>query len=185
MESQDYSSNNSKDTMSTPLSPHHIRTVGVIGAGLSGIVATAHLLRAGIDVTVFERSDSPGGTWKFSPEVVPDPPFPSVRPPAADWDEVERLLANKPGVEDAVKIFDPPGPVYAGLKSRGNEEVMRTSLGGWPDGKRWPLIHTEVVAYLQRIARTHGVQERILFGTRVESVLKTPATTSGGSRPRG
>lgn len=160
--------------MSTLPSTHHIRTVGVIGAGLSGIVTAAHLLRAGIDVTVFERSDSPGGAWKFSPDTIRNPPFPSIRPPAADWDEVEGLLANGLGIEDVVKVFDPPGPVYAGLKSRGNEEVMRTSLGGWPDGKRWPLIHTEVVAHLQRIAESHGVQERILFRTRVESVLKAP-----------
>ncbi|KAH8752777.1 hypothetical protein F5883DRAFT_651301 [Diaporthe sp. PMI_573] len=133
--------------MSAPPSSLHIRTVGVIGAGLSGIVAATHLLRAGIDVTVFERSNSPGGAWKFTPEADRDPPFPSIRPPAADWDELEEWRAGEPGFDDAVRIFDPPNPVYANMKSRGSEEIMRTSLEGWPEGKRAPLDHTEVVAY--------------------------------------
>lgn len=162
-----------KDTMSTPPSPLRIRTVGVIGAGLSGIVTAAHLLRAGLNVTVFERSNSPGGAWKFSPETEWDPPFPSIRPPAADWHELEDLRASGLDPEDAVKMFDPPGPVYANMKSRGSEGIMRTSLEDWPEGKRAPLDHADVVAYLQRIARIHHVQERILFRTRVESVLKS------------
>lgn len=162
-----------KDTMSTPPSSLRIRTVGVIGAGLSGIVTAAHLLRAGINVTVFERSNSPGGAWKFSPQTDREPPFPNIRPPAADWHELEELRASGLDPESAVKIFDPPGPVYANMKSRGNDEIMRTSLEGWPEGKRAPLDHTDVVAYLQRIAWVHHVQEKILFRTRVESVLKS------------
>lgn len=152
----------------------HIKTVGVVGAGLSGIVTAAHLLRRGINVTVFERANSPGGAWKFNPETDRDPPFPSIRPPKPEWDEIEGLQANGLSLEDAVKLFDPPGPVYADMKSRGSEEIMRTSLEGWPEGKRAPLDHTEVVAYLQKIARDHHVQETIVFRTRVESVLKGP-----------
>lgn len=159
--------------MSTHPSSLHIRTAGVIGAGLSGIVTAAHLLRNGINVTVFERSDSPGGAWKFNPAADRDPPFPSIRPPEADWHELEELRARGLDLEEALKIFDPPGPVYANMKSRGNEEIMRTSLEDWPEGQRAPLDHTEVVAYLQRIARKHHVQESILFRTRVESVLKS------------
>ncbi|KAG6355741.1 hypothetical protein INS49_003706 [Diaporthe citri] len=161
-----------KDTMSTPPSSLRIRTVGVIGAGLSGIVTAAHLLRSGMNVTVFERSDSPGGAWKFSPQADRDPPFPNIRPPAADWHELEELRASGLDLEGALKIFDPPGPVYANMKSRGSEGIMRTSLEDWPEGKRAPLDHTDVVAYLQRIARIHHVQERILYRTQVESVLK-------------
>ena len=37
--------------------------VGIVGAGVSGVVAGAHLKAAGIDVTVFERSDQAGGIW--------------------------------------------------------------------------------------------------------------------------
>ena len=37
--------------------------VAVIGAGISGVLAAAHLRRAGIDAVVFERSAAPGGIW--------------------------------------------------------------------------------------------------------------------------
>jgi len=37
--------------------------VAIIGAGISGIVAAAHLKKEGIDVTVFERSNAAGGVW--------------------------------------------------------------------------------------------------------------------------
>lgn len=37
--------------------------VGVVGAGISGVVTGAHLLKADIDITVFERSGQAGGIW--------------------------------------------------------------------------------------------------------------------------
>lgn len=35
----------------------------IIGAGLGGIAAAVHLKRLGVPLTIFERSDGPGGTW--------------------------------------------------------------------------------------------------------------------------
>lgn len=40
-----------------------IQRVAVIGAGISGVVSAAHLLRAGFDVTIFERNSEAGGIW--------------------------------------------------------------------------------------------------------------------------
>lgn len=40
-----------------------IKTVGVIGAGVSGIAAAVHLKAEGLQVTVFERTAVPGGVW--------------------------------------------------------------------------------------------------------------------------
>ena len=37
--------------------------VGIVGAGISGVVAGAHLKAAGVLVTVFERSGEAGGVW--------------------------------------------------------------------------------------------------------------------------
>jgi ACS family pantothenate transporter-like MFS transporter len=39
------------------------KRVAVIGAGISGVVAAAHLKNEGLDVTVFERSSAAGGIW--------------------------------------------------------------------------------------------------------------------------
>ncbi|ADH98285.1 NAD(P)/FAD-dependent oxidoreductase [Salisediminibacterium selenitireducens] len=37
------------------------RSIGIVGAGLTGLTAAHHLKEAGCDVTVFEKSKSPGG----------------------------------------------------------------------------------------------------------------------------
>lgn len=37
--------------------------VAIIGAGISGVVTAAHLKSAGLNVTVFERSNAAGGVW--------------------------------------------------------------------------------------------------------------------------
>jgi cation diffusion facilitator CzcD-associated flavoprotein CzcO len=37
--------------------------VGIIGAGVSGVLAAAHLIETSVDVTVFERLSEPGGVW--------------------------------------------------------------------------------------------------------------------------
>lgn len=40
-----------------------IRNVAIIGAGVSGVAAAAHLKASGLEVTVFERSKTSGGVW--------------------------------------------------------------------------------------------------------------------------
>jgi len=41
----------------------NISSVAVIGAGISGVVAAAHLKQQGITVTVYERNHASGGVW--------------------------------------------------------------------------------------------------------------------------
>lgn len=40
-----------------------IHKVAVVGAGISGVNAAAHLLAAGLEVTVYERNNTAGGVW--------------------------------------------------------------------------------------------------------------------------
>lgn len=40
-----------------------VKTVGVIGAGVSGVATAVHLRKAGLDVKVFERNSHIGGVW--------------------------------------------------------------------------------------------------------------------------
>ena len=44
----------------------NVKTVAVIGAGVSGVAAAIHLKRAGLNVTVYERSANAGGIWSGS-----------------------------------------------------------------------------------------------------------------------
>lgn len=41
----------------------NVRTVAVIGAGVSGVAAAIHLKRSGLSVTVYERNKHVGGIW--------------------------------------------------------------------------------------------------------------------------
>lgn len=154
------------------ISPGAIKTVAVIGAGLSGLVSAVHLLRAGIDVTVLEREDTAGGAWKYNPQPAHDPPFPSLRPPAPDLAKLEELQKGQLSLEEAQAEFTSPGPVYENMKSRGNKVVMRTSLLNWPEGSGDQLHHGEVLKYLRDIARIYLLEEKIRFRTRVEAVSK-------------
>jgi NADPH-dependent 2,4-dienoyl-CoA reductase/sulfur reductase-like enzyme len=48
-----------KQRMSSGKTKH----VAIIGAGISGVVSAAHLLRRNVQVTVFERNSAVGGVW--------------------------------------------------------------------------------------------------------------------------
>lgn len=166
-----------------PTTSGGIKTVAVIGAGLSGIVSAAHLLRAGIDVTIFERGDAIGGAWIYSEQPDRDPPFPNAqRPPSSvggegdSWDELQQAMRDTAGPmsvsEAAAHIFAPPGPVYTNMKSRGTEVIMRTTLRDWPEGVKAPIDPGDVVAYLRDIADTYQVRDKIRFRTSVDSITK-------------
>ena len=45
------------------MEPMDIKNACIIGAGVSGVVSAKHLLAAGIDVTIYERSSGYGGVW--------------------------------------------------------------------------------------------------------------------------
>ncbi|KAK8021779.1 FAD dependent oxidoreductase protein [Apiospora arundinis] len=163
----------------------HIKTVAIIGAGLSGVVSAAHLLRAGIDVTVFERGGEIGGAWIYSEQPDRDPPFPNDRRPSLQFldiegyfcDALQQASRDTAGVsmsisEAAAHIFAPPGPVYTNMKSRGTEVIMRTTLRDWPEGVKAPIDPGDVVAYLRDIADTYQVRDKIRFHTSVDSITK-------------
>ncbi|KAI2609102.1 FAD/NAD(P)-binding domain-containing protein [Hypoxylon fragiforme] len=155
----------------------NIKDVAVIGAGISGVVSAAHLLRAGFNVTVFERTGAVGGVWGYEPQPDRDPPFPNVRPPTPNWSEVEKQGLSSDEVE---LIHGPPNPCYAGLKNNIPTPVMRSSLLRWPEGSEDFVDQAVVHQYIQDIARRHNVYDVILPHTRVESVSKPEGDTQWG-----
>jgi len=45
----------------------NIKSVAVVGAGVSGVSAAVHLKKAGLAVTVYERTPRAGGVWCVRP----------------------------------------------------------------------------------------------------------------------
>jgi NAD/NADP transhydrogenase alpha subunit len=64
--------NDGQSLFNSELAPSMVippKRVAIIGAGVSGVVAAAHLKKEGINVTVFERSNAAGGIWQaFHPQ---------------------------------------------------------------------------------------------------------------------
>ncbi|KAK8090532.1 hypothetical protein PG994_000037 [Apiospora phragmitis] len=147
------------------LSVNNIKTVAIIGAGLSGIVTAAHLLRAGIAVTVFERGNQVGGVWIYSEQPDSEPPFPNTKPAP-----LSPLIPEGTKPRGGSSCFRPPGPAYTNMKSRGSEKTMRTTLQEWPEGTKAPINTEDVVAYIRDIADAHQVRDKIRFRTRVDVV---------------
>lgn len=152
------------------LVPDGINDIAIIGAGISGISAAAHLLRIGLNVTVFERTKVIGGVWHLDPRPDIDPPFPNDRPPRPDWKAIE---AEGLDPEAVALLHAPTSPCYAGLINNIPTPVMRSSLLHWPEGTGEFVTHDVIRQYVEDIASQNSVRDNIQFDTRVESVAKS------------
>ncbi|KAI8634618.1 FAD/NAD(P)-binding domain-containing protein [Xylariaceae sp. FL1651] len=146
-----------------------IKDVAVIGAGFSGVVSAAHLMKEGFDVTIFERTGNIGGVWYYESRIDRDPPFPSTAPPAQNWTDLETAGLSP---EEASILHGPPGPCYAGLRNNVPTSLMKSCLLPWPEGTEEFIDQGRIVQYIKDIARLNHVTEKIQFYTRVEDVSK-------------
>ncbi|XAR63198.1 hypothetical protein NMG60_11023050 [Bertholletia excelsa] len=117
--------------------------VAVIGAGVSGLVASRELRREGHRVVVFERSARLGGTWVYDPRVETDP---------------LGLDPNREVVHSSM---------YRSLRTNLPRPLM--SFSDYPfsereegDQRTFPC-HAEVLAFLERFAGDFGLVELIRF----------------------
>lgn len=94
----------------------NIRTVAVVGAGISGVCAAAHLLKQGLTVTVYERSSISGGVWHFDPRSAHEPDYPNERPSKGDY---KRFEVNEIGTE--AYATPPATPRRSSAPSEGSE----------------------------------------------------------------
>jgi cation diffusion facilitator CzcD-associated flavoprotein CzcO len=159
-----------------------IKSVAVVGAGISGVSSAAHLLRHGFEVVVFERSSVTGGVWHFDPRPDRDPDYPSTEShegnhtpdtDAKTKDVVGRVSQDE---DDIALLHAPPGPCYEGLMNNVPTTMMRTTLLQWPEGTPDHVTHHEIETYVQRLSRETGAHDVTLFDTRVEEAVKNAGT---------
>ncbi|KAK0387839.1 hypothetical protein NLU13_4084 [Sarocladium strictum] len=187
------------DENSSNLSPRPSsapRKVAVIGAGVSGVTATAHLVRYGLDVVLFERCAVAGGVWHYDPRPSAEPDFPNVHARALD-DEIARVdwkqgseAVFAAGRDDIPVLHAPPGPCYEKLTTNIPSSVMRSTLLSWPEGSPEHLDHLSVEGYINGIAKANNVEAVARYNTRVQDVVKLPgadvwSVTSTTLRQRG
>ncbi|PSK42037.1 Thiol-specific monooxygenase [Elsinoe australis] len=164
----------------------NIRKVAVIGAGVSGVAAAIHLKKAGLNVTVFERTDRAGGVWVFNERKPEEPQYPSIRPSVGDCDDeiLEQVIARqgKPVANEAEAILAsqelerlhaPPAAAYQGLKNNVSTVEMEMQSHAWKPGTEEFVPHHDLAEYISDAAAANGVLPDIQFRTRVSKLSKT------------
>lgn len=158
-----------------------IKSVVVVGAGISGVSAAAHLLKHGFEVVVFERSAAAGGVWVFDPRRDKDPEYPISDTAhdsfaATNGTNHRTNGAGKATKEDVLLAHAPPGPCYEGLMNNVPTTMMRSTLLNWPQGTPEHVTHREIEKYVQDLAHETGAHDVTMYGTRVEEAIKQPST---------
>lgn len=153
------------------------KRVAVIGAGISGVSAAAHLLRQGLETILFERSDIPGGVWHYDERSALESSFPNTRPSVGDYTTRPAVPYSTPPPEfddqkDLEVAHAPPGPSYAGLRNNVSTRLMKTSLQDWPEGTEDYVTQKVLEEYIQALSNDHGVTAITQYHTRVEEVRK-------------
>ncbi len=97
-------------------------TFGIIGAGMSGILAAIKLQEAGYGFTVFEKADRLGGTWRdntypglacdvpshiYSYSFALNPEWSRFASPGSEILEYFERVAKEYGVDDQIRFSDP------------------------------------------------------------------------------
>ncbi|KAJ3681872.1 hypothetical protein LUZ60_014445 [Juncus effusus] len=132
---------------SPPLCRLHL---AVVGAGAAGLAAARELNREGHGVVVYERGQSVGGTWVYTPSTESDPLGLNPARNIVHSSLYQSLRTNLP--RESMGFIDYPFVI--------NENG---------DERRYPG-HEEVLRYLEDFAKEFGLGEMVRFGTEVVRV---------------
>ncbi|MFM8479883.1 MAG: flavin-containing monooxygenase [Gammaproteobacteria bacterium] len=140
------------------LAPGRRFRVAIIGAGMSGILVAHRLQQAGIDYTVFEKSDNVGGTWQQNT-------YPGCRLDTPNF-AYSYAFAQNPRwpsefseQRDILKFFEQLGRQFA-ITDRVRLETEVLSA----------LYQEETAQWQLRVKRTGGVTEEHFFEAVISSV---------------
>ncbi|KAI0883986.1 putative dimethylaniline monooxygenase [Annulohypoxylon maeteangense] len=157
-----------------------IKSVAVVGAGAAGAITAAALKAENYfeRIRVFDRRETPGGTWIFDSD--PQPALkvqPGKLPP--DVDPPLEIPPNLPQVTtpDRRERFSQT-PIYNSLTTNVPDIAMSFSDRRFAYGPFAP--HYIPRQYLESYFSAHGTDKLLSLNTTVEDVTKLPATVSGG-----
>ncbi|KAF1953933.1 pantothenate transporter [Byssothecium circinans] len=150
------------------------KSVAVIGAGISGVVAAAHLKREGIDVTVFERSSAAGGRRAFDKRQPIEPVYPSILPSKGERKYNESELTEAAQEAELRRLYHaPPGPCYIGLMNNVGTRLLEMTLNPFPSGTPDFVSHSVLGEYIRDTARKTDIDELIRYDTEVTNLNKS------------
>ncbi|KAI9277807.1 hypothetical protein BY458DRAFT_432547 [Sporodiniella umbellata] len=155
-----------------------IRKAAVIGAGPYGLNGARHLKEAGLNVKIYERSDSVGGIWRYSETPPPKPEIPtsSVTSNPLDLSHVppegekyQRILDTAP---DFLSKRSPASGCYRDLHTNIPSKHFAYPDFPFPEGTPTLVGHAHVLAYIKEFASRFELLPLISFETSVDQVRK-------------
>ncbi|KAG7095274.1 hypothetical protein E1B28_006047 [Marasmius oreades] len=166
-----------------------IHRVAIIGAGVGGLISYREFLRAGYEVTLYERDEQPGGVWHYTEEVPLNAPVPNAIPASADYTpclpphgvklpyEVESVDQDPQTLSEQRRAHRAPKPVWSLLKSNAPAPDQQIRDWKWPEDTPWELPQEMIQRYVRSFASLHGINANdenpnVFYNTRVELVEK-------------
>ncbi|KAH6693712.1 hypothetical protein F5X68DRAFT_248122 [Plectosphaerella plurivora] len=154
-----------------------IRSVAIIGAGAAGAVtAAAFAAEKSYDrIQVYERRDSPGGTWIYDADPNPRPPLrpgrlaPDIDPPL---DKPSALPAT---LEPNRQERWTQTPIYNSLTTNVPEIAMSFSDFRFPCGPFVP--HWVAKQYIENYFSAHKTDALLTLNTTLEDLTRLPGET--------
>ncbi|KAJ4984043.1 thiol-specific monooxygenase [Stagonosporopsis vannaccii] len=149
-----------------------VRSVAIIGAGAAGAAAAAAFdAEDAFDIIqVFERRETPGGTWIYDP----DPAPPSQLQPGKNPPDVDPPLRVPQTLPAAVAPTDQTRfdrtPIYDGLTTNVPEIIMSLSDERFAYGPFAP--HWVPKQYIQNYFASHHIDRYLVLNTTVEDVTR-------------
>ncbi|KAI0575561.1 flavin dependent monooxygenase [Pyrenophora tritici-repentis] len=161
------------------------RTVAVVGAGPSGVIAAKYLRaeKAFDKIDLFEQRSQAGGIWTYTGDqrdenlfsIPQENPEPGVQEP--EWkpkDTISSENNHTNSINGTSKVPSFLSPMYEQLETNIPRGLMGFQDLDWPSDSQLFPTHDTVLKYIQDY--TSPVQENIHYNTQVTSI--TPTTPS-------
>jgi cation diffusion facilitator CzcD-associated flavoprotein CzcO len=163
------------------------RTVAVVGAGPSGVIAAKYLRaeKAFDKIVLFEQRSRPGGIWIYTGDQKDENLFctpqtdPNKGVQVPEWQSKE--AANNShidtnGINGASKTPSFLSPIYEKLETNIPRGLMGFQDLDWPSDSQLFPTHETVLQYIE--AYSAGVQDLVQYCTQVTSIVPTSSSNS-------
>ncbi|GAA5878343.1 hypothetical protein JCM16303_002741 [Sporobolomyces ruberrimus] len=142
----------------------------IVGAGSSGLTAAKQALSAGLEPTLYEAREGPGGAWKFDPE----PGTCNI-----DFNEEGWATCRNPGESDFAGR-SAPSPMYDSLHTNVPTSIMQYRGSPFKPDVSLFCSHDQVQAYLEDYASP--LSPYIHYNHRVNRIRYTTPSDGGDQR---
>lgn len=160
-------------------SNYRIKTIAIIGAGPSGLVAAKYLLaeKTFERIDVFEQRSSIGGIWNYTPEDRDEDIFtvPQTDPNGKIDKSIRRSSSQLPHIQNGFneerkgkKIASFISPLYERLETNIQRGLMGFSDLDWPQESQLFPKHETVLEYIEKYGQ--DVKHLVKFETQVVDV---------------